>query len=215
MKAPRSLLLRLLLWPFLQVTRLLSLQLRVQWQGRRPRFVLEDPSRIPTSPPPAPKPRKSKAATETVSPASSQSTTGTLDDCDMHRELHALLAQHSKVRQLMRHLAFVERQLKLAGPDSLDTLPLDVLKKAGTQLEELVSDWSSPGLAELRLRLTMLVSDKEEAARNFVPTNSARSDFDAQRVQVEEASESVFNAAERSWLGRLPAELQKKVSGGE
>jgi len=213
MKAPRSLLLRLLLWPFLQVKRLLSLQLRLQWQGRRPRFVLEDPSQIPTVPPPAPKARKAGPAT--ANPPSTQSAAASENDCDMHRELHALLAQHGKVRQLMRHLAFIERQLKLAGPDSLDTQPLDVLKKAGTQLEELVSDWSSPGLAELRLRLTMLVSDKEEAARNFVPTNSALSDFDTQRVQVEEASESVFNAAERSWLGRMPAELQKKINGGE
>jgi len=212
MKAPRSLLLRLLLWPFLQVKRLLSLQLRLQWRGRRPRFVLEDPSQIPPAPP-APAAKTRQAGPASANPSVAESTAEA--DCDMHRELHALLAQHGKVRQLMRHLAFIERQLKLAGPDSLDTLPLDVLKKAGTQLEELVSDWSSPGLAELRLRLTMLVSDKEEAARNFVPTNSSLSDFDAQRVQVEEASESVFNAAERSWLGRMPAELQKKINGGE
>lgn len=201
------------LWPLIQVRRLLQLQLRLRWQGRRPRFVLEDPSQSPPPPPVAPRPRRSRKA----APASSSepgSKAPAEADSAMHRELQVLLTQHHKTRQLMRHLAYIERHLKLAGPDGLDALPLDVLKKASVQLEELVSDWSSPGLAELRLRLTMLVSDKEDATHNnFMPTNSALSDFNAKRVQVSDASESVFAAAERSWLGRMPSSQDKQTTG--
>lgn len=73
----------------------------------------------------------------------------------MLTELCALLGRHAEARQLLRHLAYVERTLRLADADGLDGLPPGLTHKALQQLEGLVDDWSTPGLAELRLRLAM------------------------------------------------------------
>jgi hypothetical protein len=201
----------LLLWPLVQVRRLLSLQLRLRRKGRRWRFVL-DPSRresahhTPGRSAARSKPRSKRSAKPAAhAPAN-----------DMHTELHALLAQHGKTRGLMRHLAYIERSLKLMGADALESLPLGVLKKGCAQLEELVSDWSSPGLAELRLRLSMLAADKEEAAREFKPSSDGLSVFlTPQRLEVAEASASDFDDVQKLWNPTLPPKTQgSDTSGG-
>jgi hypothetical protein len=108
-------------------------------------------------------------------------------------ELRALLGRHAEARQLMRHLAYVERTLRLGGADALDGLPPDLLLKSLQQLEGLVDDWSTPGLAELRLRLVM--------ARDAAPAVSNRpSDFNAPgKLEVSDATESVFEAVQRGF----------------
>jgi hypothetical protein len=81
----------------------------------------------------------------------------------MLRELRALLGKHADARQLLRHLAYVERTLRLDDADALDRLPPGLAHKALQQLEGLVDDWSTPGLAELRLRLAMARDTAAEA----------------------------------------------------
>ena len=128
MKANQSFVL-LLLWPVLQVKRLLSLQLNLHWHGRRPRLVLEDPSRASATVPPT---AAAKAGTPRA-PAPAKPSAAT-PACEMHVELRGLLAQHRKARQLMRHLAYVERALRLDGAQALDKIPLEVLSKSLAQL---------------------------------------------------------------------------------
>jgi hypothetical protein len=124
----------------------------------------------------------------------------------MHGELRQLLAQHTNARKLMRHLAFVERELRLSGLPALNELPPEVLKKALQQLESLVTDWSPPGLAEVRSRLAVLVLEREKEDRQFRPTNSDLSEFyTPQRIAVSEASPSDFEKLERIWIEHAPA----------
>jgi hypothetical protein len=113
--------------------------------------------------------------------------------CAMQTELRALLGRHAETRQLMRHLAYAERTLRLGGPDALDRLPPEIVRRSLQQLEGLVDDWSTPGLAELRLRLAM--------ARDASPVVTSRPpDSNAQgRVEVSDASESVFEAVQRGF----------------
>jgi hypothetical protein len=123
----------------------------------------------------------------------------------MHGALRQLLAQHADARNLMRHLAFVERALRLSGPPALDGVPVEVLKKALVQLESLVTNWSSPGLAEMRSRLAMLVLAHDAAHKQFRPTNSNLSDFDTpERVEVSEATSADFEELERIWIEHAP-----------
>lgn len=113
----------------------------------------------------------------------------------MQAGLSDLLERHQRTRQFMRYLAYTERALKLGGPGALAHMPLEVLSKTREQLEELVSDWSSPGLAQLRMQLEVLIAEQEENRETSTPANS---DFD-KKPQVEEATVSQFLAAERGW----------------
>ncbi|HEX6705972.1 MAG TPA: hypothetical protein VF169_14505 [Albitalea sp.] len=122
----------------------------------------------------------------------------------LHDELRQLLGRHAEARQLMRHLAFVERAVRLGGSDAIDGLPAEVLKRGLSQLEALVNDWSTPGLAELRLRLVMSADAKER------PSNGKPSDFNTpERVEVSEATPSVFEAANAGWLEKA---MEKRTS---
>jgi hypothetical protein len=225
-------LLRGVLWPVRGLQRLLSFQVRLRWQARALRLVIETPEQAAAAEAAAAqaKPAKVKgkakaAAKPAVGPAAEASPSAAAKDADagsakpndapaapdgqdpMHAELHQLLAQHGATRKLMRHLAYLERTLRLAGPDALPSLPLDVLKKSLAQLEDLVADWSSPGLAQLRLQITMVVADKEDESREFHPSVDMLSDFTAsRRMQVSEASASDFEAAAQAWAPTMPPE---------
>ena len=193
MKAVLALLL-LPLWPLRWLKRQLGRQLRLRIDGRRLRLVLEDDDVNAAAAPKAQAPAAADAASASTVPARDAAPS------PMQLELKRLLGQHAQARHLMRHLGYVERSLALAGPEALSELPIEVLTKASQQLQQLVADWSSPGLAELRLRLAMAVADKEEAEKHFQPTNSALSDFDTpHRLQVMEGSASEFRAIDSDW----------------
>jgi len=149
------------------------------------RLVLDDGQSLPEPVPSKTGPAKARAA-HAAQPATER------EPDPMHEALHALLAHHNGARQLMRHLAYLERTLKISGGEGLNGLPVDVLKKGLAQLEEFVSDWSSPGLAQLRLQLTMDIADKEEAGDE---SDNVRSTFlSPQRLEVSEVSVSDFEA---------------------
>ncbi|HUG21355.1 hypothetical protein [Piscinibacter sp.] len=123
----------------------------------------------------------------------------------MQAELRALMSRHADTRLLMRHLAFVERALQLSGPEALPGLPQEVLQKGLAQLESLVRDWSSAGLAELRVRLADALDLQRGCDASFAPTNSKLSDFHLpQRVQVSDATPSAFEELEQIWAAHRP-----------
>jgi hypothetical protein len=99
----------------------------------------------------------------------------------------------------MRHLGYIERAMRKNGPDALDDIPLDVLSKGFTQLKSLVTDWSRPGLAELRSRLSILIAAKEEELRRKQPNSRLSDFFTSTRMQVSEATPSDFVAVEKNW----------------
>lgn len=118
----------------------------------------------------------------------------------MESELRQLINQHTKTRQLMRHLGYIERSIRLGGPKMLNDIPLDVLCKGHAQLKSIVHDWSSPGLSELRSRLAVTIAAKEEEASHPRSTPARTSDFfTASRMHVSEATASQFQAAEQTW----------------
>lgn len=118
----------------------------------------------------------------------------------MQIELRQLIDRHMKTRELMRHLAYIERALRLGGPDALNDIPLEVLLTGHTQLKSLVEEWSSPGLSELKSRLAMSIAAKEAEASRQQPPNSGLSEFlTPTRLQVSEVTVSDFNAAEQTW----------------
>ena len=180
----------LILRPLLWVKRLLAIDVRLQRRGFRFQVVFVRPG---TDPEPAP-PVVACEVTVAAAPAN-----------PMRDQLRRLLAQHAKTRGLMRHLGFIERALMISGPQALDDLPAEVVKKGLAQLESLVGDWSNAGLSELRARLVVAADAHEAANRQFQPTNSKLSDFFVpQRIEVSEGTASDFEELERIWIEHVP-----------
>lgn len=76
-------------------------------------------------------------------------------------ELAALLNELPETRATMRHLVFVEQAIAKKGLKILHKLPLDVLQRAHEQLENLVTNWSPAGLANLRSKMAVALIDRE------------------------------------------------------
>ena len=123
-----------------------------------------------------------------------------------HAELRELLDRHGDTRHVLPHLSFVEQALAKSGSRAIDRVPLPVLEKALSQLENLIHDAPGDGLAELRRRLLASItirSDKGPAAQAAAQPSDFRSEG---RLEVSEASHSLFDEMERSWSGQVPVE---------
>lgn len=201
--------LKLIFSPLLWLRLLFGFQVRIKRRGTRFRLVLEDGHRAPIATSPG----------STCAPAGMPSLgpvkVADKRASDMQSDMRQLISHHPQTRRLMPQLAYIERVLRRSGPDAIDELPLDVLKKGLAQLTGLVSDWSSPGFAEMRLRLATKVTDKENAALHFQPSNSVMSDFlTPQRIHVSEATASDFRAAEHAWSGPTDAKAEESIRPG-
>jgi hypothetical protein len=111
--------------------------------------------------------------------------------------LSQVLSQHAASRRVFRHLGVLEKAIAKHGPRAPRQLPIELLEQALAQLETLVNDWSSPGLAYLRSSLSVEVKErlkvreaKEQTLSVFVAPN---------RLQVNEDSESAFLEFQRHW----------------
>ena len=135
----------------------------------------------------------------------------------MRRDLYELMGQHPNSRQLMRHLDLVERTLRRDGLSGVEALPVRVITKALTQLEQLVWDWSSPGLAELRSRMAVIVRSRpaltaaeaaREAEREAATTEALALEMTTHTIahdaEIDDDELAAFAEMERSWAGRQP-----------
>ncbi len=125
----------------------------------------------------------------------------------MRRDLYELMQQHPGSRQLMRHLDLVERTLRRKGYGAVEALSVRIIATALGQLEKLVWDWSTPGLAELRSRLAVMVKSRQlEAEQDAASTAAQELDAATQHgvIDVTEVDHSEFEEMERSWTGQMP-----------
>ncbi len=75
-------------------------------------------------------------------------------------ELAQCLDADPDIRPELRHLAYLETILLQQGLLALDAVPLDVLRKALEQFEGLVCNWTPRGLATLRSKMAVAVSER-------------------------------------------------------
>lgn len=121
-----------------------------------------------------------------------------------HTELRELLGRHAGTRKVMPHLSHLEQALAKSGSRAIGKLPLPVLHRALTQLENLTQGQASEGLAALRLRMVAAIEKRLEKPAH---RPAADSDFRAEhKLEVSEASHSLFDEMERSWAGTVPIE---------
>lgn len=80
----------------------------------------------------------------------------------MRADLAAALDAIPGLRDELRALAFVEHALATQGLAALDQVMLAVLARALDEFESLVSNWSPPGLAALRSRMSVAVQARAQ-----------------------------------------------------
>jgi len=110
-------------------------------------------------------------------------------------ELAALLNEMPETRLTMRHLVFVEQAIAKKGLKVLHKIPLDVLRRAHDQLDNLVINWSAAGLANLRSKMAVAIIDREhhnpEAEADAYRTAAVLEDGDDAGLPPLPAEESV------------------------
>lgn len=117
-----------------------------------------------------------------------------------HRALHELFGQQEGLRQVLPHLSLLEQALGRKGSKALRRLPTQVLHRALEQLEDLQTSENHVDLATLRTRLVETL-----ALRSVItPTDTGPGSgpgvpLSMFGVEVQEASHSAFNEAERHW----------------
>jgi len=117
--------------------------------------------------------------------------------------LKGVLDQHASSRSVLVHLTVLETALGSRGLRVFDELPRDVLRRAMSQLETLVSDWSPGNLAALRARLTASLI-KHGRANDRRRTSERLTDFqNSRQLQVKDVSVSTFMEANARWQHSL------------
>lgn len=127
---------------------------------------------------------------------------GATNVAHMLKALKLVLDRHAASRSVLAHLSVVEQALGHGGLPALEDVPAEVLGKALSQLEMLVSDWSETGVAALRaqIKAAMAKPGRFDVARGAAqPVAKKSTDFDNSRLQVNEASVSVFMEARARW----------------
>lgn len=90
----------------------------------------------------------------------------------MAQELRRVLDEDESHRQVYRHLARFERKFAKYGLRTVEQLPVDQLRRALSDFEALVRNWSSLSLADLRSRMAVVLADRSSAASVWIAANS-------------------------------------------
>ncbi len=112
-------------------------------------------------------------------------------------ELRDLLGRSPSARDVLPHLAGVERALKTLGVAAFESLPSYVLKRAVTQLESVLQEPVGPGIADLRSRLARALAGHDAvqvpAVPPAVPPAHQPASFSNDQLQVSEATVTEFD----------------------
>lgn len=126
----------------------------------------------------------------------------------MRQQLAELLDELPETRQTLRHLVFVEHAIGKHGLKALHKLPVDVMERALSQFEGLVTNWSPVGLASLRSKMAVAIIDRDHRnahADDDVYRTAAVMDTmpAAPPVEVVESTDDEALAAAYAALGNL------------
>ena len=129
----------------------------------------------------------------------------------MRAELKKLLDVHPGTRRVMRHLVYVERALQDQGLQALIEIPEEVLSTALEQLEKLVSNWSNRELATLRSKMSVAAVNRARDPFYGTTGHKASAFHTESRLQVGDATHSMFLELERQYKELVPREVLQSV----
>ena len=106
----------------------------------------------------------------------------------MGRELGAVLDGHEGSREVFRYLAHFEHRFAKHGMRTLAEMPTERLRRALAQFEAIVSNWSSPQLADLRSRMAVAVTERDSGATMWAPAQTISKAYGPRRMPMLTAS---------------------------
>ncbi|MBW8830342.1 MAG: hypothetical protein JF606_13065 [Burkholderiales bacterium] len=118
--------------------------------------------------------------------------------------LNKLLDSHRMTRQVMRHLAYFERALTTHGMQAMSEVPVEVLVASLEQLDSIISNWSNHHLAELRSKMAVAVMERSRDSFHGATGEQLSNFATASRLEVADASHSLFIELERQYKGLVP-----------
>ncbi len=119
----------------------------------------------------------------------------------MRSELKDLLNLSAGARDVLQHLAGLERALKTLGLGAFEGLPSHVLKRTAAQLENVLPQPVPAGIAEIRARIakTLAAHERVQSAPAAKPVQQTIY-FSDDKLQVSETTHTdfmrVFEAAQ-------------------
>ncbi len=144
---------------------------------------------------------------------------------DLRAELRACIALHTDERapHALRHLVLVHDELGRSGWTGVDAFPLRVVMKARVQAEMVAAVDPTPIVAAFieRLRLVEVAAALREEERPgssgdaATPEVAGPIEFADSEVEVTQGSTEEYDILERSWIGTVPAGLDRPVERGE
>jgi hypothetical protein len=137
---------------------------------------------------------------------------------ELRSELCAILALHTDERapHALRHLVAVYDELGCSGWAGVEAFPLRVLARARVQAEMLATLEHSTIFATFveRLRLVEVASRLREEDE-LAPKPEAPVEFPDSEVEVTQGSSEEYEILERSWVGTVPAGLDRPPGRNE
>ena len=136
---------------------------------------------------------------------------------DLRHELRARIVEHTDERapHALRHLVLVHDELGRTGWRGVEAFPVRVVAKARVQAEMLSTLDPSPIVGKFieRLRLVEVAARlrEEEPANPGEARRQVPEEFPDSEVEVSQASHEEFEVLERSWVGTVPAGLDRPV----
>ncbi len=113
----------------------------------------------------------------------------------MRSELKDLLNLSPGAREVLPHLAGLDRALKTQGLAAFDALPARILKRASAQLQSVYPAKPGAGIVELRSRLAQVLDGQDQTSVRRGHAAQPSSFLTEDKLQVSEASESDFMRA--------------------
>jgi hypothetical protein len=110
----------------------------------------------------------------------------------MRSELKDLLALSAGSRDVLPHLATLERALKTLGVAAFEGLPSFVLKQAAAQLEKVLPQGAGPGLSEVRARMAKALAAHEKAQAPAPAVAKPPAYVNDEKLQVSESTVTEF-----------------------
>ncbi|HUP06940.1 MAG TPA: hypothetical protein VMU47_07305 [Caldimonas sp.] len=142
---------------------------------------------------------------------------------ELRAELRARIALHTDERapHALRHLVLVHDELGRTGWPGVEGFPVRVIGKARVQAEMLEAADPSDIVAAFigRLRLVEVAARLREedpaSTANAGPAREPPVEFPDSEVEVTQGSSEEYEILERSWVGTVPAGLDRPLARSE
>lgn len=125
----------------------------------------------------------------------------------MRDEMRLEIARNAAEGRSFMHLARFERKFSKVGVRAIDEVPIDQLRRALSDFEAMVRNWSSPALADLRSRMAVSLADRASASTVWIAVNSIvpvyRNASESMSARLARGTANAFRVSQQVSVGEV------------